>query len=183
MSWNKFFNCPTPPHPLPKEVQLWNECAFQQQGDSKQVDAFSCILEKPKRCTSVFSLFTTTKHSWKNALFFSVAVLFFFQRTRKYRFFPFCCENWHRRWMNRYPVSLRCSQTCLYFNGISRYFEANFELLVVCYFFEWVFVCAFSNYATKIFTSWQIGDIENEVEEFWIAEYLWCPRVPESQSV
>ena len=40
----------------------------------------------------------------------------------------------------------------------------------------------FSNYGTKIFICWQIGDIENEVEEFGIAGYLWCPRVPEFQS-
>ena len=40
------------------------------------------------------------------------------------------------------------------FSGISHYFEANFELLLLCYFFLWVFVCAifhaFSNYVTKI---------------------------------
>ena len=40
-----------------------------------------------------------------------------------------------------------------------------------------VFFYAFPNYATKIFTSWQVGAIENEVEEFGIAGYLWCPRV------
>ena len=29
------------------------------------------------------------------------------------------------------------------FNGISRYFEANFELLLLYYFFAGIFVCAF----------------------------------------
>ena len=27
-------------------------------------------------------------------------------------FFAFCCENWHKRWMNRHLVSVRGGQTC-----------------------------------------------------------------------
>ena len=65
-------------------------------------------------------------------------------------------------------------------------FWGKFRIIGCVLFFEWVFVCVFlrtfSNYGTKIFICWQIGDIENEVEEFGIAGYLWCPRVQESQS-
>ena len=34
-----------------------------------------------------------------------------------------------------------------FLNGISCFFKANFEVMLVCYFFLKLFVCAFSNYA------------------------------------
>ena len=182
---------PLPPPPRSSALKRSScKCAFQQQGDSKQVDAFSCILEKSKRYTSVFSLCTTTKHSWKNAqtrlCYFSALLCYFFPRGHASTVFPFCCKNWHRRWMNRHPGNLRSSQTCIlmvfhaFMRQISNYWLCAISLSE---FLSLLFLHTFSKYATKIFTSWEIGDIENEVEEFGIAGYLWCPRVPESQSV
>ena len=47
-----------------------------------------------------------------SVLFFGLAAIFFCQWTRKYCFIiAFYCENLHRRWMNRYPVSLMGGQT------------------------------------------------------------------------
>ena len=61
-------------------------------------------------------------------------------------FFAFWCEIWHKRWINRHPEKLRGGHTCC--------FEANFELLLLFYFYAWVFACpifyAFSNYAKII---------------------------------
>ena len=44
------------------------------------------------------------------------------QWSRKYWFFTFCCENWHKRWMNWHPESLRHGQTCFFmvFHAILR---------------------------------------------------------------
>ena len=49
-------------------------------------------------------------------------------------FFAFCCENWHRRWMNRHPKSLRHGQTCLMvFHAILRQIS-NYEFLSELFF-------------------------------------------------
>ena len=57
-------------------------------------------------------------HSWKNTrtaqtrlCYFSGLLCHFFASWHAIIFlFAFCCENWHIRWMNRHPLSLK--QTC-----------------------------------------------------------------------
>ena len=43
--------------------------------------------------------------------YFSGLLRYFFSIGHASAFFAFCCENWHKRWMNRHPVSLRGGQT------------------------------------------------------------------------
>ena len=52
------------------------------------------------------SLSPSPSHSWKNAQ----TSLWYFLPVDT--IFSFCCENWHKRWMNRHHVSLRGGHTC-----------------------------------------------------------------------
>ena len=54
-------------------------------------------------------------------------LLFFLPVLYASTFFAFCCKNWLKGCCN------------MLVNGISRYFEANFEVSLLCYFFAWTF--------------------------------------------
>ena len=79
--------------------------------------AFGCIV-----VWMSFVAVATKKHSWKNAqtaqtllCYFSALLCYFLPVDTQVlvNCFAFCCENWHKRWMNRHPVSLRGGQTCV----------------------------------------------------------------------
>ena len=69
-------------------------------------------------------------------------LLFFLPVLYASTFFAFCCKNWLKGWCN------------MLVNGISRYFEANFEVSLLCYVFVWTFhlcyfVYTFYNYVNQ----------------------------------
>ena len=49
----------------------------------------------------------------------------------------------HHIWMSRHPASSK-GWSNKFFNDILRYYEANFELLLLCYFFVWAFCPSYS---------------------------------------
>ena len=60
------------------------------------------------------------------------------QWSRKYWFFTFCCENWHKRWMNKQPVRLSGGQTFFFLWNFTLSW-GKFWMIASVLFLAWTF--------------------------------------------